>query len=104
MTYVKIGNTTYPAVIYGRMKDTAWDDRESKTIEIEMDAADAAELFVDGLEWSIVGEGENGPEEYDNSDFTLAGDITDHRDGTVSVKMGKLTDLELAYELLYGGE
>ena len=41
--------------------------------------------------------------EWDNSEFCLAGDITDHRDGTITVKMGKLTDLEEAYELMLGG-
>lgn len=41
--------------------------------------------------------------DYDNSDFCLRGDIVVHSNGTVSVKMGKLTDLEQAYELLYGG-
>lgn len=32
--------------------------------------------------------------EYDNSEYSLAGDITDHRDGTVSIKMGKPTEAE----------
>ena len=40
--------------------------------------------------------------EFDNSDYNLAGDITDHRDGTITVKMGKLTELEEAYELMLG--
>lgn len=35
--------------------------------------------------------------------FNIAGDVTDHRDGTVSITMGRMTDLEEAYELLYGG-
>ena len=41
--------------------------------------------------------------EWDNSEYNLAGDITDHRDGTITVKMGKLTDLEEAYEIMLGG-
>ena len=41
--------------------------------------------------------------EFDNSDYNLAGDITDHRDGTITVKMGKLTELEEAYEIMLGG-
>jgi hypothetical protein len=64
-----------------------------------MDYATANELFVDGVEWSIVDD-ENT--EYDNSDYCLAGDITDHRDGTLSVKMGKMTDLEEVLEAMYG--
>lgn len=41
--------------------------------------------------------------EFDNSEYNLAGDITDHRDGTITVKMGKLTALEKAYEIMLGG-
>ena len=42
-------------------------------------------------------------DEFDNSDFVLAGDITDHRDGTITAKMGKLTELEEAYIMILGG-
>ena len=38
-------------------------------------------------------------EEYDNSDYCMAGDVTVHRDGTVTVKMGKPTAEEL-YNIL----
>lgn len=41
--------------------------------------------------------------EYNNSEYTLSGDITDHRDGRVTIKMGKLTELEEAYEIILGG-
>lgn len=99
MAEVKINNTIYPAVISGRISDPAWDGRASKTITLEMDYATANELFVDGVEWSIVDD-ENT--EYDNSDYCLAGDITDHRDGTLSIKMGKMTDLEEVLEAMYG--
>ena len=44
------------------------------------------------------------PAEFDNSDFCVAGDVTDHRDGTVTVKMGKLTALEETLLMIYGGE
>lgn len=43
-------------------------------------------------------------EVYDNSDYSILGDITVHTDGTVTVKMGKLTALEEAYEILLGGD
>lgn len=103
MTYVKINNTTYPATINGTIKDRAWDNRESKTITLEMTHAEAAALFVDGLPWIIVMDVEQPQEdgtvvtvqeEYDNSEYSKAGSITDNRDGTVSVKMGKLTQIE----------
>lgn len=99
MAEVKINNTIYPAVISGRISDPLWDGRASKTITLEMDYATANELFVDGVEWSIK---DADGTEYDNSDYCIAGDITDHRDGTISVKMGKPTDLEDLLEMLYG--
>ena len=103
MTYVKINGTTYPAVINGKHVDREWNDRERKTITLEMAYADAIALFVDGLAWSILmdveQEQEDGSivtvqEEYDNSDYSMAGSITDNRDGTLSVKMGKPTQIE----------
>ncbi len=111
MEYVKVNGVEYPARIFGRAKDSDWDERSTKTIELRMAFAVADELFVDDIEWSIITEDtyeEDGQtivnrQEFDNSDYSLAGPITDMRDGFLRVKMGKLTDLEEAYELLYGG-
>ena len=118
MTYVKINDTLYPATVDGKMVDREWDDRASKAITVEMNHAAASKLFVDGLVWSIVerhevpvyqiGEqGKPGTEteeiEWDNSEYSIAGDLIDHRDGTITVKMGKLTELEEAYEIMLGG-
>ena len=103
MTYVKINGTTYPAVINGKHIDREWNDRESKIITLEMAYTDAIGIFVDGLAWSILmdveQEQEDGSivtvqEEYDNSDYSMAGSITDNRDGTLAVKMGKPTQIE----------
>ena len=104
MTYVKINGNLYPATINGSLKDRAWNDRESKAITLVMDYATALALFVDGLAWSIVMDieqvQEDGSviivqEEYDNSEYDVAGPITDNRNGTVTVKMGKVTTQEL---------
>lgn len=118
MTFIKINETLYSATISGRVQDKEWDNRESKSITLEMDYATAAETFVDGLKWSIVQRDEvptfdeNGEQTgtetqetvYDNSEYNLAGDLTDHRDGRVTAKMGRLTELEEAYEIMLGGK
>lgn len=124
MIYVKVNEILYPATIAGKMSDKDWDGRPTKTIKLEMTYEEAINLFVDGLVWSIISisevplfdeEGypivdEEGnqlfevqEDEFDNGEYTLAGDITDHRDGMLSVKMGALNDLELTLELVYGG-
>ena len=104
MTYVKINGSLYPATINGSMKDRLWNDRESKAITLAMDYATALALFVDGLNWSIVMDVEQPQEDgsvitvqekYDNSEYDVAGPITDNRNGTVTVKMGKATAQEL---------
>lgn len=129
MTYVKINDTLYPVIIInGKLSDKEWDGRASKSIKLEMDYVEAVNIWVEGLSWSTIDktmtfemvvdeEGnpildENGNPiyqevehvtEYDNSDYNVAGDIIIHRDGTVTVKMGKLTELEEAYAMLFGG-
>ena len=104
MTYVKINGTIYPAIIEGMVIDHEWGNRESKTITIEMAYADAIALFVNGLAWSILMDVEQEQddssivtvqEEYDNSEYSMAGSITDNRDGTLAVKMGKPTQIEM---------
>ena len=111
-TYVEINGNKYPASITGRLSDKDWNDRASKAIHLEMTYADAVATFIDDVSWNIVQESEvqkrNHNEEgntsfetvietetYDNSEYCIAGDVVDHRDGTVTVKMGKPTAEEL---------
>ena len=111
-TYVEINNNQYPASITGRLNDKDWNNRESKAIRLEMTYADAVATFVDNVSWNIIQENEvqrevrdeegnisfkmvTETETYDNSEYSIAGDIVDHRDGTVTVKMGKPTAEEL---------
>lgn len=110
-TYIKVNNTEYPAEIDGNPKDHSWDGRDTKTITLTMTHAEAAALLPDNTPWSIVqremvdvldeqgqptGETKEVVNEYDNSEYSIAGDLTDHRDGTVSIKMGKPTETENA--------
>jgi hypothetical protein len=99
MEYVKINDNQYPATIRGYIADREWDKRDSKAITLEMSYEEALNTFVDDIPWSIVhaetdADGEIVTIEYDNSEFSVAGSITDHRNGTVTVKMGKPTQVE----------
>ena len=107
--YIKVNNTEYPATVTGDRADRSWDGRDTKTIHLTMTHDEAAALLPSGTPWSIAqretqdvldeqgqptGETKEVVNEYDNSEYSLAGDITDHRDGTVSIKMGKPTEAE----------
>lgn len=109
--YVKVNNTEYTATVDGDRADRNWGDRDTKTVTLTMTHDAAAALLPDNTPWSIVqrdmvdvldeqgkptGETKEVVNEYDNSEYSLAGDITDHRDGTVSIKMGKPTETESA--------
>lgn len=110
-TYIKVNNTEYPATVNGNLVDRNWNGRDTKTIYLTMSHDAVAALLPDNTPWSIVqrdtvpkydeqgkptGETEERVQEYDNSEYSLAGDITDHRNGTVSIKMGKPTETENA--------
>lgn len=109
--YVKVNNIKYPAAVSGANNDRTWDGRDTKTITLTMTHDAVAALLPDNTPWSIVqrdmvdvldeqgkptGETKEVVNEYDNSEYSLSGAITDHRDGTVSIKMGKPTETENA--------
>ena len=100
MTFIKINDSQYPASVHGYVTDKEWNNRESKAITLEMSYEDAMALFVDDLEWFIVYENGETTEVYDNSEYSVAGSVTDHRNGTVTVKMGKITAEEALAELM----
>lgn len=107
--YVKVNGAEYPATVNGNLTDRNWNGRDTKTIYLTIPYAQAAALLPSGTPWSIVmretqdvldeqgqptGETKEVVNEYDNSAYSLAGEITDYRDGTVSIKMGKPTEAE----------
>lgn len=109
--YVKVNNTEYPATVNGNLVDRNWNGRDTKTIYLTMSYDAVVALLPDNTPWSIVqretqdvldeqgqptGETKEVVNEYDNSEYSLSGAITDHRDGTVSIKMGKPTEAETA--------
>lgn len=112
-TSVIIHEVEYPAEISGVLQNPKWDRRDTKAITLEMTHETAVSLFVDGLAWGIkqtntypvydkqgqpTGETKTETQTFDNSDYSVAGSITDNRDGTVTVLMGKHTELEIAQD------
>ena len=109
--FIKVGGQEYPATCVYNYKDRNWDMRETQTVHLTMPYAQAAALLPSGTPWSNVfretkdkldndgnptGETEEVVTEEDMSAYSLSGVITDHRDGTVSIKMGKPTEAESA--------
>lgn len=120
MVKVKISEHIYEATVRGRLHNPEWDGRDTKAIMFDgnVDFETASAEFIEGASWGIITEStqividpETGEEheevieeEFDNSDYSVAGAVTDYRDGRVSVIMGKLTDVEEILEDIYGGE
>lgn len=109
--FIKVNGQEYPATCIYNYKDRNWDMRETQTVHLTMPYAQAAALLLSGTPWSNVfretkdvldadrnptGETEEVVTEEDMSAYSLSGAITDHRDGTVSIKMGKPTETESA--------
>lgn len=92
---VKIGGALLDAVIQTRPDDSAWNGRESKAITFAGTYDEAMEMFRDDAKWAVIYEGEEGVVETDLSQFALAGPVTDNRDGTITVKMGKYLQEEI---------
>ena len=109
--FIKVNGVEYPAMLIYNYKDRNWDMRETQTVHLTMPYAQAAALLPSGTPWSNVfreqkdkldndgnptGQTEEVVTEEDMSAYSLAGEITDYRDGTVSIKMGKPTEAENA--------
>lgn len=109
--FIKVNGQEIPATVINRYQDADWDGRSSQTIYLAKTYEEIKKLLSSNTTWSIVqretqdvldeqgqptGETKEVVNEYDNSEYSLAGDITDHRDGTVSIKMGKPTEAENA--------
>lgn len=105
-TFLKANNTETPCEAAEHYRDSAW-GRPTCTVTIKASAAEIAALLPDGAPWSLIERedvldesgaptGQTVDHERDMSDYSLSGDITDHRDGTASIKMGKPMESELS--------
>ena len=111
MVKVKINDRIFDGNVVGSIRDNSWGNRSSKSITLKIDYETTLATFADDVPWSILYQPSDyydpetqqmvtpAVEEYDNSDYCILGDITVHRDGTVTVKMGKPTGEEL-YNIL----
>lgn len=68
--------------------------RDVISLTITATYSDAAAEFTDGAAFVIVDDSVTPAEENSYTDHTMAGAITDNRDGTVTVKMGKANTAE----------
>ena len=109
--FIKVNGQEYPATLIYNYKDRNWDMRETQTLYLTMTHDEVAALLPDNTTWSIVfretkdkldndgsptGQTEEVVTEEDMNSYSLAGEIVDYRDGTVSIKMGKPTEAENA--------
>nr|DAE52862.1 MAG TPA: ChiA1-BD-binding domain protein [Caudoviricetes sp.] len=103
-TFLKANNTETPCEAAEHYRDSAW-GRPTCTVTIKGSAAEIAALLPNNAPWSLIERedaldesgaptGQTVDHERDMSEYSLSGDITDHRDGTVSIKMGKPTETE----------
>lgn len=105
-TFLKANNAETPCEAAEHYRDSAW-GRPTCTVTIKASAAEIAALLPNNAPWSLIERedaldesgaptGQTVDHERDMSEYSLSGDITDHRDGTVSIKMGKPTEEESA--------
>lgn len=105
-TFLKANNTETPCEAAEHYRDSAW-GRPTCTVTIKGSAAEIAALLPNNAPWSLIERedaldesgaptGQTVDHERDMSEYSLSGDITDHRDGTISIKMGKPTETENA--------
>ena len=97
--YVKIKNTEYPVTVSISYQDVKWGNRQSATIYFNESYDVVKALLTNNTEWFAIEKRADVEEEIDMSDYCIAGDITDHRDGRVSIKMGRKTDEEQLKEI-----
>lgn len=70
------------------INDYAWDMRDNIELFMHMTHDEACAVFINGVNWSYA---LDESVEVDCTKYSVAGAITDYRDGTISVRMGRPT-------------
>ena len=95
--FIKINGQEYPAEVIYLYKDKNWNDRDVRNVFLNLPYDQVVALMPTGTKWSsIIKENDVVTEETDMSEFSIAGQVVDYRNGTVSIKMGKPTESELS--------
>lgn len=110
-TYLKANNTETPCEAAEHYRDSAW-GRPTCTVTIKASAAEIAALLPNNAPWSLIERedaldesgaptGQTVDHERDMSEYSLSGDITDHRDGTQDDPIPAARGMEYTYGLYY---
>ena len=92
---VTINSTTFPLLsARAATEELKGFRRDVISLTITATYQEAADAFTDGSTFTVVDDSVDPAEEFEYTDHTMAGAITDHRDGTVTVKMGKANTAE----------
>ena len=92
---VSINNATFPLLsARAATEELKGFRRDVISLTITATYQDVASAFTDGSTFTVVDDSVTPVEEFEYTDHTMAGPITDHRDGTVTVKMGKANTAE----------
>lgn len=95
--FIKVNGQEYPAEVIYLYKDKDWNDRGVRNVFLNLSYDQVIALMPTGTKWSsILKENDAVVEETDMSEFSIAGQVVDYRNGTVSIKMGKPTETESA--------
>lgn len=91
--FIKVNGQEYPAEVIYLYKDRNWNDRDVRNVFFNLPYDQVVALMPTGTKWSsILKENDVVVEETDMSEFSIAGQVVDYRNGTVSIKMGKPTE------------
>lgn len=95
--FIKVHGQEYPAEVIYLHKDRNWNDRDVRNVFLNLPYDQVVALLPTGAKWSsILKEDDVVVEETDMSEYSIAGQVVDYRNGTVSIKMGKPTETESA--------
>ena len=95
--FIKVNGQEYPAEVIYLYKDRSWNDRDVRNVFLNLPYDQVVALMPTSTKWSsILKDDDVVVEETDMSEFSIAGQVVDYRDGTVSIKMGKPTETESA--------